>query len=422
MKPNIEKNEIDKEIANFYENESNKINKVNDKNSTSTENENSLGDVSKQYCGAVKMEVLALPEVGEAEIEHTAFPETEKLENVADNDTNSDNEKNEEAREPDMILNADEETKRKNNNYINEDIEKYIAELKNFDYYVAGGKLLSYMGTTRKEVSNFLPIITKKVIRKNGAEEKISYKLKAYLLDDEKELDEIEVTKKELETFRFIIGTNSNWDEFAICRPGKNSQLREVTQILAKYTMQEEVIFENTGFERINGQLIYLYNGGAVGAKDDIQADLTEGQLENYCFTDKDFNVNEALKCSCDVLEIANSKITIPLVGYIFIVPLISLLRERNIFCDFVLMFVGSTNTGKSSIAAIANSYWGKFTRNSFGVSLNDSFAKIIRHAFLLKDAIMIPDDLNPQSSKGKENLVNDALGIWGDRARSWTS
>lgn len=417
MKPHIKVNGIDKKFIEFYERKLDEINKLDNKNSTIKNNETDLEDISKQCTKTVRIEVLALPEAGEAETEYTASPEDEKLEDIFANYTNSNNESNEEAREPDVILNADENTRSENANYINEEIEKFILELKKFDYRIAGGKLFYYGGTTRKEVSNFIPIITKKVIRKNGAEEKISYKLQAYLLDDDRKLEEIEVTKKELDTFKFIIGSNSNWDEFAICRPGKNAQLREVAQISAKYTMKEEIIIENTGFERINNELVYLYHRGNVGGQADIQADLTEGQLEKYAFTDEEFDIKEALKCSCDVFEIANLKVTIPTMGYIFIVVLTSLLKEKNIFCDFVLMFVGSTNTGKSSVAAIANSFWGKFTRNSFASSLNDSIPKIARQSFLLKDAILVPDDLPPQSDKSKENLVNSLLGIWGDRA-----
>ena len=57
-----------------------------------------------------------------------------------------------------------------------------------------------------KELSNFIPIITKKVIYTNGADEEIKYKLRGILLDDVVELDEIEVSKNEIENFKFISG------------------------------------------------------------------------------------------------------------------------------------------------------------------------------------------------------------------------
>ena len=319
---------------------------------------------------------------------------------VVNNDYEED--ENEKILEPDEIIDETE-------------YDKYKEILSKYGYSIVGPKLFF---KEKKELSNFIPIITKKVIHTNGTDEEIKYKLKAILLDDiTVTLDEIEVSKNEFESFKIIIGMKNNWDKYAIIRPNCEKYLKEVAQLLARYTMEEETIFENTGFERIKGKLVYLYAGGAIGENvGEIKAELTEGGLGQYCFTSKEFDVKEALQTSYSVLSIAKEIVTIPIIAYTYITPMVSLLKENDIFCDFILMFVGRTNTGKSSMAAIANSHFGNFTKNSFNSSLDDSISKVTRQAYILKDTLFVPDDLNPEIGNKKLKLVEDIIGFVGNR------
>lgn len=320
--------------------------------------------------------------------------------------------KDEKVFEPDEIIDG---TEYQQEEQENEKYNKYAEILNEYGYSISGPKLV-YKET--KELSNFIPIITKKVIHTNGVDEIIKYKLEAILLDDiTVTLDEVEVSKNEFESFQFIIGMKNNWDKYAIIRPNCEKYLKEVAQLLARYTMEEETIFENTGFERINGKLVYLYAGGAIGGNEgEIKAELTEGGLGQYCFTNKEFDVKEALQTSYSIFYIAKEKVSIPIMAYTYITPIVSLLKEKDIFCDFILMFVGRTNTGKSSMAAIANSHFGNFTKNSFNSSLDDSTSKVTRQAYILKDALLVPDDLNPEIGNKKLKLVEDIIGFVGNR------
>ena len=324
---------------------------------------------------------------------------------------NYEEKENKKVLEPDEIIDNEEDNQTSQDRAEH---DKYAELLNKYKYNITNESLFF---KKTKELSNFIPIITKKVIYTNGADEEIKYKLRGILLDDVVELDEIEVSKNEIENFKFISGRKSNWDKYTIIRPNCEKYLKEVAQLLARYTMEEEIVFKNTGFERINGKLVYLYSGGAIGKDvEGIKAELTEGGLSQYCFTTEKFNLEDAGNTSYDILNIANEKISIPLIGYTYLTPIVSLLSGEGILCDFVLMLVGRTNTGKSSMAAIANSHFGYFTRNNFNVSLNDSLAKISRQAFILKDSMLTPDDLNPGHTTGKEKLVEDILGFFGDR------
>lgn len=291
-----------------------------------------------------------------------------------------------------------------------------IYELLNaYDYIIENKFLCSKTKSGNKKISNFLPYITKKVIYANGIDNEVRYFIKGLMLDNYFELPEIEISKDDLKNFNFIIG--SSWEKYAVVIGNNKEKLREVCQILSRNTTKETIVYTNTGFERIDGNLVYLYHNGVISKENiDVKADLSEGGLQQYCFTDKEFNIKEALQTSFNILKLAKEKVSIPLLAYIYITPLISLLREKNIYCDFLLMLIGSTNTGKSSLAAIANSHFGDFKRNTFNTSLNDTISKIEKQSFMLKDCIFVPDDLNPEHNGKKIELTSKIIGSLADR------
>ncbi len=156
---------------------------------------------------------------------------------------------------------------------------------------------------------------------------------------------------------------------------------------------------------------------GAIGsAEENIKADLSAENLNQYCFTDKIFNLDEALKISYSLLNKVDKEVIIPLLGYLYITPLVSILKENDIYVDFILMLIGESGVGKSSIAAIINSHFGNFTRNSFNTSLDDTASKIEKQAYNLKDTILVPDDLNPENDEKKIKITNKIIALFGDR------
>lgn len=81
---------------------------------------------------------------------------------------------------------------------------------------------------------------------------------------------------------------------------------------------------------------IYII-GGFIGDVADIEVDLSADKLQQYCFTDKEFNIEEALTTSYSILELASEKITIPLLATTYLAPLTSILKEENIDPDYIL-------------------------------------------------------------------------------------
>lgn len=281
-------------------------------------------------------------------------------------------------------------------------IDKLLKILISNGFNVKGGSLVKTMDNGKQRtIGNFIPFIKKKIIYDNGIllDNQIRYKLKGFLIANWAELPEIEISKEDYNSFKFIIG--SEWDKFAIVEAGNQIYFRQVAQILSNETMEEETIFNHTGFRKIGNKLIYLYENGAIGDIDNIRAELSNDNLQQYNFTNTTFDVTEALNKSLSILDVAKRNIAIPLLATTYISPLTSILQEEGIYADFILYFIGKSGSGKSSFVAAAGlSHFGNnFKRNNFPCSFRDSLNNLEKKAFILKDNLNVIDDLNPEGT-----------------------
>lgn len=191
-----------------------------------------FGTDIKEFINEIKQEEEKIREIEQEEKKKIKQEENKKSNLIKINNNYKKDNKDEKVFEPDEIIDG---TEYQQEEQENEKYNKYAEILNEYGYSISGPKLV-YKET--KELSNFIPIITKKVIHTNGVDEIIKYKLQAILLDDiTVTLDEIEVSKNEFESFQFIIGMKNNWDKYAIIRPNCEKYLKEVAQLLARYTM-----------------------------------------------------------------------------------------------------------------------------------------------------------------------------------------
>lgn len=308
---------------------------------------------------------------------------------------------------------------KENANYSEENQVFYYTNLfQGTNFFVHSNKLNLKTDRGYVAVSNFIPIVTKKIIFNNGNDKEIKYLIKALLLDKNKMLEEIEITPQEYNSFKFILG--SNWDKDAIIEPGNSNfgRLKYIAQYIARTTMKEQEVYTNTGFKRIGKDLVFLYHNGIIGNGDNINVDLSQDELERYCFTDKEFDPKQALNRSYSMLSISTYDITIPLIATIYLAPLTTLLQEEGIHPDFILMYVAKTGSRKSSIVAAGISHFGNFTRDTLPASFENTVSAIERKAFILKDVPIVLDDLKPAvDMKQQLGVLGKAYGIFGDRS-----
>ncbi len=278
-------------------------------------------------------------------------------------------------------------------------------------------------GKHRSKLTNALPVITKRITYTNGLDEEKRYELIVYLLDDnDKKLGPVEITEKELQQLSKTL-TNRFIGQVVNYSNNSDKKMREVVEIIGRKSVIAETVYNNTGFIRNDkGQLIYLYQGGYIGANDtetEIKTDLKPYNLEQYCFTDKEFDKKEALNTVYSLLELADLKIMAPLISIIYLSPLFSLLQEEGILIDFVLLLIGKTGTFKSTISALLLSHFGNFELDTLPLSFRATFAGIEKVAYAANSCPVIIDDYKPEKMEtDQEKIMEGILGLWGDRSK----
>ena len=274
-----------------------------------------------------------------------------------------------------------------------------------------------------KTLSNFMPMPKKKIYIDNGLEEEGYLEIGA-VLNSKIKMNPIKVNYNKLENMGWIC--NPSWDLLPQIYPPKSNHKEYVYAAIQNLSkdIDKEIIYEHTGFRKVNEKLVYLYHGGAIGANNDVKVDLSGISLERYRFTNKYYDIKECIKTSLSILDIAKKEVTIPLLGLTYLSPLRSLFLEENIPLGFVTWLVGESGSQKSSLSAIIVSHFGDFERDTLPGGFKDTVNSIEKKAFTLKDTLFAIDDYYPsqtlQEGKKMDAVAESLFGLYGDRqARS---
>lgn len=274
-----------------------------------------------------------------------------------------------------------------------------------------------------KNISNFLPLPIKKIYVDDGREEEGYLQLKA-VLTNKKILPTIKVAYGDIDNAKWI--SNPKWDlKVRILSPkNRNKELLCDATLSMADEIPKETLFEHTGFRKIDGKLVYLHQGGAIGASKSISVDISEISLERYKFTENEYDLKECIELSLSILDVAKKQITIPLIALTYLSPLRSMFLEQNIPLGFVTWVSGESGSQKSSLSALILSHFGDFERDNLPGGFKDTVNSIEKKAFTLKDTLFAIDDYYPSKtqteSKKMDAVAESLFGLYGDRqARS---
>lgn len=275
----------------------------------------------------------------------------------------------------------------------------------------------------KKLLSNFMPLPSKKIYIDNGLEVEGYLELKA-VLNNKVQLPKIKVNYNKLENMSWLY--RPEWDLEAKVYPPKSNHkeyLYDAIQTLSK-GIDRETIFEHTGFRKVNNELIYLHQGGAIGTNKNIKVDLSNINLEKYEFTNQQYDLKDSIRTSLKILDLADKEITIPLLALVYLSPLRGIFLKSNNPLGFVTWLVGESGSQKSSLSALLVSHFGDFERDTLPGGFKDTANSIEKKAFTLKDTLFPIDDYYPsqtlQEGKKMDAVAESLFGLYGDRqARS---
>ena len=265
-------------------------------------------------------------------------------------------------------------------------------------------------GSYDQKLCNFLPYIVSEITIDDGTAERKRLRLGG-VRQDGTALPEIEIDGSELAAFNWLI---AQWGADCILEVGQNvkDSVRHAIQQTAREA-DRQTVYEVTGWKKIDGVWRYLLPGD-----EELTVRLPD-KLERY--ENAPGLYPEALSVLGCLLEYppAPREIVWPLLALTFLSPLNHFLHLADCEPKFLFLLTGRTGTGKSSLAALFLSFFGRFTASDLPLSFRDTANSIIHNAFALKDVLACIDDFHPCGRQEEQKLNATAQSViraYGDR------
>ena len=292
--------------------------------------------------------------------------------------------------------------------------EKKITYAEN--YKIKDGSLYEIKYTKQGEydrkLCNFTPWIVSEITVDDGVETSTRIRLAA-VHESGRALPEIEIAAEELGSFNWL---HKHWGIDCILEPGSSvkDSIRYAIQTTAPEA-ERQTVYTVTGWKQINGQYHFLMPGDferTVSLAGKMQGYTMERRLKE---NDIGFLEDLLLKS-----PLALPRILLTLLAFAFLTPLNHFLKLAGCEPKFVVFLTGKTGSRKSSLAALIQSFFGRFTGTELPLSFRDTLNSILHHTFALKDVLTCIDDFHPAGRQEETKLTASAQGImraYGDRS-----
>ena len=287
-------------------------------------------------------------------------------------------------KEQNEVVESDKYQTQNSSSYFNKDGNMYYQQE-------------SSHGTALLKLSNFIAEITKEITKDDGISKTKYYEIKG-VHESGSKFPLLQVDVNDFPTLKFI----NDWGYKAIKEAGRgvNDHLRAAIQLNSD-DVEEITKFQHTGWVEIDGEYVYLHSGGGIGSngnRTDISVDLGHDKSDiSFKLEDPINDLREGVLKTIEVLEISpkNKMIGTGLMGHAFRAPL-SLAKV----VDHAVHLVGGTNSFKSTIAAIIQSFFGKeFDNRNLPGSFESTVVANEAKMFKYKDCIFVLDDFAPKGS-----------------------
>ncbi len=202
-------------------------------------------------------------------------------------------------------------------------------------------------------------------------------------------LPEVEVLVEQFASMGWVM---KNWDVRAVIEAGPAAKDRVCKAILMNSAgAARRLIYEHTGWRRLNGSDAYLTPAGAIGAPD-VQVELDDA-LKRYDIPlpQAGDDVVKIVQASVDFIGIGRYHVTLPLWASMYLAPL-----NEAVDTNFTLWLIGLSGCGKSRTIGLALSHFGDFDHLHLPAAWCDTRGKLEQLAYWAKDMPLVIDDFSP--------------------------
>jgi hypothetical protein len=246
-------------------------------------------------------------------------------------------------------------------------------------------------GEVWEPLSNFEAAITESVCIDDGSGEMQHLFTVAGTLHDGTALPATSVRATEFVAMNWPL---TAWGHGAIVSPGMGTKdyLRAAIQQMSCGAVRRTV-YQHTGWRELPGGWAYLHAGGAItaaGLTEDVAVELSS-RLSGYHLPPPPEReaLREAIRADLRLLELTRPRIMVPVQGAVYRAPLGAV--------DCSIQVQGSSGTGKSELAALAQQHFGAgMDRTHLPADWVSTATALEGLAFLAKDALIVIDDFKP--------------------------
>lgn len=271
-------------------------------------------------------------------------------------------------------------------------------------YAIMNGRIAASTQDGLKPLCQFCAAPAREILSDDGISQEVRYEIRGWAQDG-RELDTITLSAAEFIGMRWPMKA---WGSDGNILPGAQTldKLRFAILEAGRLHAEKRRVFSHTGWRKIGEKWAYLYHGGAVGAND-ISVELSDA-LARYSMGGESIPIHEAQAASLMLSSALPARVGIPLLALTYLAPLTQSLQNAGCPPTFAFFLLGKSGNLKSSVAALALSHWGNFTRANLPSSFHSTANSIRYAAFALKDALLVVDDFHPSSSPSARKTMND--------------
>ena len=206
---------------------------------------------------------------------------------------------------------------------------------------------------------------------------------------------------------------NEHWGTLPFIYPGaaKKDNLRACIHLFSQLNgdVPRRTVFKFTGWKKINDKWHYLTGSGAItadGLINGVEVDLGCGHMSKYQLPKP--LTGEALKQAvADALILLDVCPGKPHIGAALLAAVARAPLGEAHGIDFGIWLHGLTGTRKSSIVAVALSFFGDFIKKDFPSNWSDSANDAEAKSHQAKDSVFVIDDFKPSVSQAEAGKLH---------------
>ena len=289
-----------------------------------------------------------------------------------------------------------------------ENVEEYIRHIPFVKW--DKDKLCFQTKNSYRPVADFLPVPVEDIMYDNGADQTRTYLIKA-LKWKGGNVGVLPLAKVKASDAGSMNWVADNWGFSAnIFSPSASNKdvLRSVMTLIGQRFAKRTTVYSHTGWRKIKDNWCYLHGSGAVGAEN-VKVQLENG-LSGYSFPEEKINCLSLSHAVLKLFRVADESIMIPLLAITFLSPLNEFLKQSGHEPAFILYLLGRTQSRKSTVAALALSFFGNFTASTLPSSFRDTVNALERKGFILKDTLTVIDDFHPCSTFNERRAMEQKM------------